>query len=101
MAKFLTDQEIDELLEVKTNEFMKKKEITFNFNIKELENNLKVLKNNKNYSKDELMYSLSKTLKLSEDLNDLLKEFSSQAFGISDIRPINKIINKLNNKEFK
>ncbi len=36
MAKFLTDQEIDELLEVKTNEFMKKKEITFKFNIKDL-----------------------------------------------------------------
>ncbi len=86
MAKFLTDKEIDELLEVKTNEFMKKKEITFNFNIKELEDNLKVLKNNKNYSKDELMYSLSKTLKISEDLNKLLKEFSSKTFGISDIR---------------
>ena len=33
MAKFLTDKEIDELLEVKTNELMKKKEITFYINI--------------------------------------------------------------------
>ena len=95
MAKFLTDQEIDELLEVKTNEFMKKKEITFNFNIKDLEDNIKVL-NTTNNNK-EILLNIAKLQALIEELNDFQEIIVSNQFNIRTSDNFSSIIRKLNN----
>ncbi len=95
MAKFLTDQEIDELLEVKTNEFMKKKEITFNFNIKELSEVIKVL-NTTNNNK-EILLNIAKLQALIEELNDFQEIIVSNQFNIRTSDNFSSIIRKLNN----